>query len=216
MAIMLLSASKSSAKVEFDLVGYGSGDFSMSQLAREVSQRTSIELTTKPVAFPRVSEAALADPWLWVRDIGAITAPSGELLSTVALWLKRGGFIIIESPTPSSQLVRLTADLVGRDSKWLPLPPDHEVMRSFYLLDALPDCNGEIWRGFSFDGRLAILSVPYGFLQTLLDKPIPSTCAHAPDQERSTRIFVNLTMVALATDYKKDQIHLPEILKRLR
>lgn len=204
------------ARVEFNLVGYRSADFSITNLAREVSQRTSIELTTRPSAFPKVTDQALLDPWLWVRDLSLVTDASGQLLPAVAFWMKRGGFLVIESPTPSPQLSRLTQDVIGRDGKWLPLPPDHELMRSFYLLDALPDCNGEIWRGFSFDGRLAILSVPYGFLETLLDKATPSTCAHPPDQERAARIFVNLTMVALATDYKKDQIHLPEILKRLR
>jgi len=84
------------------------------------------------------------------------------------------------------------------------------------LLDALPGCNGEIWRGFSYDGRLAILAIPYGFINALQDQGVAPPCKNAPDQERGTRIFINLIMVALATDYKRDQIHLPEILKRLR
>ena len=58
--------------------------------------------------------------------------------------------------------------------------------------------------------------MPYGFLSVVKDRGAPPACANPPDTERSTRIFVNLVMVALATDYKKDQIHLPEILKRLR
>lgn len=216
LLICLLSAPAAVARVEFSVVGYGSQDFSMATLSREVSQRTSIELTTKPLAYPKLAGEALGEPWLWVRDKSLIVSAAGKLLPQVAIWLKRGGFLIIESGTPAAQLAKLTEDLMGKDARWLPLPPDHELMRSFYLLDALPDCNGEIWRGFSFDGRLAILSVPYGFLETLLDKPTPSSCAHTPDGERSVRLFVNLTMVALATDYKKDQIHLPEILKRLR
>jgi len=40
--------------------------------------------------------------------------------------------------------------------------------------------------------------------------------AKAGSPEKGYRAFINLLMVALTTDYKKDQVHLPEILKRLR
>ena len=203
----------------------------LATLAREVAHRTSIELEAKPNQFTHVSSEALDEPWLWVRNLAEITTKDGGLKAELAQWLKRGGFLIIEpgaaagapaaaavNGTPNPALTKLT-DALG-DGKsaegWMPLPPDHELMRSFYLLDALPSCNNEIWRGYHYDGRLAILALPYGFLSTLKDKGGPPPCANPPDQERSVRVFVNLIMVALATDYKKDQIHLPEILKRLR
>jgi hypothetical protein len=225
-------AQRAEAKVEFNIVGYTDGPVSLSTLAREVSHRTSIELDTKPNAYPSVQPESLGDPWLFVRDPALLTAAGGALRSDVALWLKRGGFLVIESPLADQQLSALTEKLslaaggadggggdagpAGVGAGWLPLPPDHELMRSFYLLDALPTCNGQIWRGFEYDGRLAILAVPYGFLASVKDHATSPACANPPDQERSVRIFVNLVMVALATDYKKDQIHLPEILKRLR
>ena len=61
--------------------------------------------------------------------------------------------------------------------------------------------------------ELARLSIEKGVM-TLVDEDVP--CSGGPTGEQATRAFVNLLMVALATDYKKDQIHLPEILKRLR
>ena len=145
-------------------------------------------------------------------SLNQLLAPKAEL----ALWLRRGGFLVIESPLAPAALAKLTAPLkdTGPGGGWNPLPPDHELMRSFYLLDALPACRSEIWRGFHYDGRLAILAVPFAFLATLRDRATPEACA--PDQERGVRVLVNMIMVALATDYKKDQIHLPEILKRLR
>ena len=136
------------------------------------------------------------------------------------IWLRRGGFLVIESPASDAALSNLASRLLperaAEGAAFLPLPPDHELMRSFYLLDALPQCNGQIWRGLAYDGRLAILVIPYGLLDTLKDRGSVAACPNPPDYERSVRIFVNLVMVALATDYKKDQIHLPEILKRLR
>ena len=89
-------------------------------------------------------------------------------------------------------------------------------MRSFYLLDALPVCNKQSWRGFTFAGRLAIVAIPHRLLVYLRDRNTAVPCLAKTGREMATRIFVNLLMVALAGDYKKDQVHLPEILKRLR
>lgn len=220
-----LGAGPAEAKVEFSLVGYPVSDITTSVLAREVSHRTSIELSTRPSVYAALTPEALAEPWLFVANAREITAENGRLKPEVALWLKRGGFIVLESPLPGPELARLTEVLAAAgdgpagasfSSGWMALPPDHELMRSFYLLDALPACNQEIWRGFHYDGRLAILAIPYPFLASIKDRADAPACAAPPDQERSVRIFVNLIMVALATDYKKDQIHLPEILKRLR
>lgn len=210
-------AGDASAKVEFNVLSYAEGPMTFQTLAREVSHRTSIELEVKPSGFSQLAPEALQDPWLWAHDVSAITTASGQLKTELAIWLKRGGFLVIEQQLSDEKLKKLTENLArGEAAVWLPLPPDHEIMRSFYLLDALPSCGSEIWRGFQYDGRLAILTVPYGFLSTLKDRGQPAACANPPDQERSVRVFVNLIMVALATDYKKDQIHLPEILKRLR
>ena len=54
-----------------------------------------------------------------------------------------------------------------KKAEWVPIPPDHELMRSFYLLDSLPSCNSEVWRGLQFDGRIAVFSIPYSFLKRL-------------------------------------------------
>jgi hypothetical protein len=226
--LAVFSASASYAKVELSLFAYGPPTMRFGTLAREVAHRTSLELATLPLSWPPSSlsikgdgPSALDEAWLWVRDPQTVTTTSGKLRPEALIWLRRGGFLIIETAMADEALPRLTAGLnIGVEQEgphgWQAIPPDHELMRSFYLLDALPPCGGRVWRGFHFDGRLAILVVPYGFLASIKDAPESVPCANSPDQERSVRIFVNLVMVALATDYKKDQIHLPEILKRLR
>ncbi len=217
---VLAHGQNAEAKVEISLLSSQSLKPSFAALAREVSQRTSIEIDTKPVIHTHISPEALSEPWLWVDRLDAVVTKSGAMDSDLALWLKRGGLLIIEAPWTTSQLDNLVARLnvrqAGSGDGWKPLPPDHELMRSFYLLDSLPSCQGEIWRGYQFDGRLAILAIPYGFIQSVRDQSAAINCSNPPDSERSTRIFVNMIMVALATDYKRDQIHLPEILKRLR
>ena len=214
---------RAEARIELNVLGTGIAQgTSFTSLAREVSRRTSIEMASKPDIFSKLSAEALAEPWVWITGTTAVANAQGVLKAEIATWVRRGGLLIIEAPWQVAQLTVLTRVLAAEASNgplagaWQALPPDHEVMRSFYLLDALPGCNGEIWRGFSYDGRLAILAIPYGFINALQDQGVAPPCKNAPDQERGTRIFINLIMVALATDYKRDQIHLPEILKRLR
>ncbi len=191
---------------------------SFSKLAVEVSSRTSIELKKNASARSQIDDGALQDGWLWVGDSEHVADARGKLRGDVALWVKRGGMLILENIRSEERLARLTEDLSAakEGGRWQAIPPDHELMRSFYLLDALPSCQDAIWRGFHHDGRLAILALPLRFLEGVADQPIIDPCVQAVGWERASRIFVNLLMVALTTDYKKDQIHLPEILKRLR
>jgi hypothetical protein len=206
---------RADAEVAVISAGYGSAD--LSSLAREVKQRTSIGLETKLQSIPNnfTKSTQIEVPWLWVKGISNIREDNGKFKQSIVDWLTRGGFLIIEGSVPDADLAKLTAGIGGTNPEevnWQPIPPDHELMRSFYLLDALPVCNSAGWSGFVFDARLAILAVPYNFLESLADGSTicPGTV------EQGTRAFINLLMVALATDYKKDQIHLPEILKRLR
>ena len=230
------------AKVQVVTVGGAGGEGqTLRGLAREVAQRTSVELAVLPLHFSRLTPAALEEPWIWGRDLSSFVGPRGELRPEVQTWLVRGGLLVLEAPlgtaananAVTAALTRLTALLSGNGGsrgagRWLPLPPDHELMRSFYLLEALPSCGADTWRGFELDSRLAILVVPASMITALADQSSGPFCSGAagaasgagvpsgPAWEQGVRTFVNIVMVALATDYKKDQIHLPEILKRLR
>ena len=107
----------------------------------------------------------------------------------------------------------LTSEMEG--GSWKVVAPDHEIMVSFHLLNSLPECDGNVWKYYSIDNRMAVLNIPYGFLSSILRNK-PSCVSLDNYREQSVRIFINILMVALTTDYKKDQVHLPEILKRLR
>lgn len=221
LAVLTLSITVASSRAEAQLALHINSalteEMTFGGLARELAGRTSLELDRSAKVTRGLGPQALGEPWMWINGTGEITLPDGRLKPDIVTWIKRGGFLILENQTSELQLKKLTEGMRLSDADgWMPLPPDHETMRSFYLLDALPDCNSVVWRGFQFDGRLAVIAIPFGMLSILKDQPLPAPCAVQPDYERSVRVFVNLVMVALATDYKKDQIHLPEILKRLR
>ena len=192
------------AVAQIELVFAEQTDRQFTTLAREVERRTSITLASKTVV-----KQLWTQPWLWVSDLKFFAQPRN-----LATWLKRGGMLVVETNNPEVISKNLFSVEVGVWQKTIPL--DHQLMRSFYLLDNLPSCRGQQWQGMTIGGRLAIIYIPYHLSRFLQDKGQPLTCLKATTHEEQTRIFINLLMVALATDYKKDQVHLPEILKRLR
>ena len=202
--LLLLVAMPAVAQIELVFVNQDDRQFTI--LAREVEQRTSITLASE--AIVKQTKQLWIQPWLWVSDLNF--AQPRDL----ATWLKRGGMLIVEANNPTVVNKGLLSSEVGVWQKTIPL--DHQLMRSFYLLDNLPSCHGNKWQGMTIGGRLAIVYIPYSLSGFLQDKGQPLTCLKTTTKEEQTRIFINLLMVALATDYKKDQVHLPEILKRLR
>ena len=189
----------------------GNNNFSFTKLSSEVKNRTSVELAATIKIRQKLNFRN--DPWLWTHDLSLIPPQA------LAQWLRKGGMLIVEGSNKVSgrQAEKITKKIFANNMSWQNIPLDHELMRSFYLLDALPVCQGRNWRGFILAERLAIVVIPYRLLSFLRDNSNrPIACLGRSDKERQTRIFINLLMVSLAGNYKKDQIHLPEILKRLR
>ncbi len=218
LMVLLWRESDARAEIELNLLGFTNEPLAVKMLARDVAVRTSIELDPMASSSMNFSDAELAEPWMWVNGADRVSA-SGVLFPEIVRWIKRGGFLVVENIIDHSQLVALTSTNefpVKPSEGWGEIPPDHELMRSFHLLDSLPGCRSVLWQGFRFDGRLAILAIPGGFIRQLTDQKTLTGCDLKLSNEKMMRTFVNILMVALATDYKKDQIHLPEILKRLR
>jgi len=163
--------------------------------------------------FNRVDSESLKEPWLWTSRLDALSEGNGEFNEDLRIWLRRGGLLVLEGNYTEQQLSKLTASMEG--GSWKVVAPDHEIMVSFHLLNSLPECKGNVWKFYSLDDRMAVLSIPYGFLSSMQGQK-PKCINQENYQEQSIRIFINVLMVALTTDYKKDQVHLPEILKRLR
>lgn len=210
--LVLLPAPEAEAQVRLNLVGYSKIP-ALSTVRRDVSSRTSIDLLEIPRENAAFSHDALSEPWLWIAQPSYLESLSGPAIADLLAWIQRGGFLIIENHRGNGFKARIKEAIPAGD--WKPIPPDHELMRSFHLLSSLPQCNDTGWEGFHFDQRIAVLTVPGNFLENFLT-PANSGCFASVPQEQSLKIFINIMMVVLTTDYKNDQIHLPEILKRLR
>jgi hypothetical protein len=220
LAVSMIWNGRAEAQVEVVTLDSQKSVMELTSLASEVEARTSIELRRESKSYAESDQDIYRQPWLWVLNAADIKGKNGALKDDLATWMVRGGFFVVHGAVWSdADLQNLTAAMrkISRtELQWTAIPPDHEIMRSFYLLDALPECAGRAWRGLQFDGRLAALAPSIDLLAILKDKPTSTPCENVLTREQATRIFVNIMMVSLATDYKKDQIHLPEILKRLR
>ena len=211
--LFLASYSQSADAVSLSKLGSPYSPKLAKFLKNEVEGRTSISFDESIKSFPRISSKSLKEPWLWSSNLSSLRSGSPSFNEDLRLWLRRGGFLIIEGDFKESELSSLTSEMEG--GSWKVVAPDHEIMVSFHLLNSLPECNGNVWKYYSIDNRMAVLNIPYGFLSSILRNK-PSCVSLDNYREQSVRIFINILMVALTTDYKKDQVHLPEILKRLR
>lgn len=205
------------AELALNVVGaHYTGDFK--NPLKELSVRTSIEIEEDLTYFPPDMKS-LSEPLYWVRDAKFLKDKDGKLKKEIRIWLKKGGFLVLMG-LKAQEIQSLIKEAFVKDipdAGWRVIPPDHELMRSFYLIDALPSCSGKVWDGFVFDGRLAILSIPFDFLQALSDPNNNlGTCEEKLAYEYKFRSFVNVIMAIMTTDYKRDQIHMKEILKRLK
>ncbi len=215
LALILSAVSPSvEAGVQLNLLGYP-GSPKLGPLRKDVSGRTSIELDEQIINTPSVQRSMYQQPWLWVNRPQLLESMDRSAFGELAGWMQRGGFLVVENHNGSDAFKKAVLEAIPKGA-WKPIPPDHELMRSFHLLASLPQCGNQVWEGFHFDQRIAMVLVPGDFLRFTLDEPGSGSCFGKFTHEQAVRVFINLMMVALATDYKKDQIHLPEILKRLR
>jgi hypothetical protein len=204
----------SDAGVQLNLLGYP-GAPRLGSLRKDVSGRTSIELDDQIINTANVQRSMYQQPWLWVNRPQLLESMDRNAFGELTGWMQRGGFLVVENHNGSQAFKQAVLEAIPKGA-WKPIPPDHELMRSFHLLASLPQCENQVWEGFHFDQRIAMVLVPGDFLRFTLDEPGAGQCFGKFTHEQAVRVFINLMMVALATDYKKDQIHLPEILKRLR
>ena len=120
-----------------------------------------------------------------------------------------------------------------------PIAPDHVLTRSFYLLQDFPGrfAGGEIWVEAPQNSGVAVEGMPFRNLNDGVTPvviggndwaaawavddagapllPVGRGMAGERQREIALRFGVNLIMHVLTGNYKSDQVHVPELLKRL-
>ncbi|HJL05191.1 MAG TPA: DUF4159 domain-containing protein [Polyangiaceae bacterium LLY-WYZ-15_(1-7)] len=195
------------------------------RLAWEVRKRTSIETVLRPSRSRLDDPAIFESPLLyWAGDRAFPPLSEGEIIG-LRRFVEFGGFVLVDDATPTSdgfdQSVRRALRRAFPDDRLAPLPRDHTVYRSFFLLDRpYGRIRGpETLLGLQRGDRVAIVYSRHDLggawardnLGTWEHSVVPGGDRQ---RELAIRLGVNLVMYALCLDYKDDQVHAPFIMRR--
>lgn len=191
-----------------------------------LKRRTSVEPEPRRRVLDPESPDLFRLPLLYVAGRGDLPDLGADAEAWLRRYLEHGGTVLFDDATgiADSAFAEGVARLLGRvlpGRPLRPLPGDHAVFQSFYLLRDAP--GRKVVRPFLYGADLedvtpAILC-PNDLAGAWDGDPLGGyTHACTPGGERQRelafRLGVNLVLYALTGNYKKDQVHIPFILKR--
>jgi hypothetical protein len=205
-------------------------------LTQTLLRRTSVDVGDPIAVDVEVDELSFYPFLYWPVTAGQRT-PSQDAIEKLNKYLAVGGMILFD--TADQNLVGMTGGDMGPGAQRLieltpgldvprliPIPPDHVLTKSFYLLRDFPGrwIGGTVWvevpRGRVNDGVSGILvggnDYAAAWATDELGQPLfPVTPGGERQREMAFRFGVNIIMYALTGNYKSDQVHVPAILERL-
>jgi hypothetical protein len=209
----------------------------MTGLARILAQRTAVE-TAEPMAIDVEHDELIFFPLLYWPVTPNQTPPSPEAVERINRYIETGGTVLFDTreadestPGPygsGGQSAEQLKALVGgvKIPPLAPVPPDHVLTKSFYLLHEFPGRwnSGQVWVEPAEDRvNDGVSSVIVGgndwagaWAVDANGRP-EFACVPGGERQREMayRFGVNLVMYVLTGNYKSDQVHVPAILERL-
>lgn len=204
--------------------------------------RTSID-PGEPMGIHIDRDEIVFFPLLYWPVRADAAVPSDATLARIDTYMKNGGTIFFDLRDDGASLDSLSggvtgsADALRRMLAKLDIPPlepvpeDHVLTRTFYLLQSFPGryIEGQIWveqtdaadpAATAIDGVSSIIIGANDYAAAwAMDGNGEPLYAVIPGIERQRefafRTGVNLVMYALTGNYKADQVHIPALLERL-
>ncbi len=192
-----------------------------------VNRRTAADLG-EPVGLDIEADDLLFFPFLYWPLVDG-TEPSENAAIRIRDYLSGGGVILFDSRDPNGAValdtMRTIADRL-QIPPLTPVPQDHVLSRSYYLLRDFPGrwTGGTLWierAGERInDGVSPVIAGSNDWAGAwAMDPSQRPLYAVVPGGERQRemayRFGINLVMYTLTGNYKGDQVHLPAILERL-
>ena len=202
-------------------------------LSRILWLRSSVE-PVRPHALDPERDALELYPLIYYAVPDNAAPLSDAATAALNRYMLSGGALVIDTrqggaPGEADGLDRLADLLAGLDAPPLgPVPDDHVLTRSFYLIDGFPgrydrrplwiETAGEDGR-ITGDGvsRLFIGDADWVGAWAIDENARPMFSVDGGDDQREMafRFGVNLVMYVLTGNYKSDQVHIPALLERL-
>jgi hypothetical protein len=218
-------------------------------LSDKLWQRTSVE-PMMPMGVDVEKDELAFFPFLYWPISAGEAQPSDAAYAKLNQYLRTGGMILFDTRdadltgfgggvTPEGRALQVIAE--GLDIPPLePMPPDHVLTRTFYLLqdfpgryqggqvwvEAAPEAEAEAVEGMPFrnlnDGVTPVVIGGNDWASAWATDDngmplVPIGRGYAGEQQREIayRFGINLIMHVLTGNYKSDQVHVPALLERL-
>jgi Domain of unknown function (DUF4159) len=199
-----------------------------------LNQRTAVE-AGQPMGVDVEHDPLVLFPLLYWPVVPGETPPSPQAVAHINKFLSTGGTILFDTQDQGDSTVLSAAATQQRLRQiaaglhvppLMPIPPDHVLTKSFYLLQEFPGRwnGGTLWveptNDQINDGVSSVIvgSNDYAGAWAVSSDGAPlHPCVPGGETQRELayRFGVNLVMYALTGNYKNDQIHVPAILERL-
>ncbi len=214
-------------------------------LGERLTARTSIE-PDAPMGINLETDELAFFPFLYWPITADAPLPSAAVFAKLNRFLRTGGMIMFDTrdgdfggTTPEQQALQRIAS--GLDIPPLePVPPDHVLTRSFYLINDFPGraTGGTTWVEVSTGAEIAAdTPMPFrsqndGVTPVIIGGndwaaawavddqgvpmfPVGRGRAGEDQREYAYRFGINVIMHVLTGNYKSDQVHVPALLDRL-
>lgn len=202
-------------------------------LTRELIERTSLEPAEPTGVDPETDDLSVYQFLYWPIAAGAVV-PSEAAVANVESFMRFGGLVVFDTRdderavggAETPERLALQAILPRLDLPALtPAPPDHVLLRSFYLLQDLPGrmFANPVWVQAGDGPNDSVTPIIIGgrdwagaWASDAASRPIyPMAVGGERARETAYRAGINMVMVALTGNYKSDQVHTPILLERL-
>ena len=193
-----------------------------------LQRRTAAELGPPQAVDPGADELSFF-PLLYWPIVQGYRLPNDLTAERVRAYLQSGGTILFDTRDRSGRADALALRelaYVLNLPPLVPVPRDHVLTRSFYLLDEFPGrwTGGGVWIEKAGervnDGVASVISGGNDWAAAWAvdeaERPLyPVVPGGERQRELAYRFGVNLVMYTLTGNYKADQVHLPAILERI-
>jgi hypothetical protein len=196
------------------------------RLAWELQRRTSVEVIPDTLALPLSSEQLFLHPFLYLGGEGALPALAPKEAEVLRRYLTYGGFLLIDANGGAAdgafdRSVRAMLGTLFPNNPLAPIPQEHVIYKSFFLLDSPP---GRLFdkpqlEALTLNKRAAVVYSQNDLAGAWArdeagNYQFEVTPGGEPQRELAYRLGVNLCMYALCLDYKDDAVHLPLIMRK--
>lgn len=208
--------------------GTGSRPAAWHRLLFEVMQSTSIEADPEAVQIEPEDPQLFSHPFCALIVTGELPPLSPLAAERIVRYLSYGGFLLIDdaSATPDGPVSRSVRELCARlfpTRPLSPLPSNHSIYRSFFLLDrpyGRTDASS-VMEGVTVGPVTPLVFSPNDMSGALDRSPDgrdrnPVTPGGEWQRREALKLGINLVMYSLTSNYKQDQAHVLELIREGR